>query len=1073
MRLIADFHVHSHYSVATSRELTPENLELWARRKGIHIIGTGDVFHPGWCEDLREKLVHTEDGLFALKEEYRIKDELFPSSALQPVRFILSGEISSIYKERGRVRKVHNLILCSSFETVKRIQTTLEAAGNIRSDGRPILGIASRDLLEIALEAGSDTAFIPAHIWTPWFSVLGERSGYDTIAECFGDLSGEIFAVETGLSSDPPMNWLCSFLDGYTLVSNSDAHSPEKLGREANLFDAALSYSSIISAMRGEGDQRFLGTIEFFPQEGKYHLDGHRKCGICWTPRETAEHGGICPVCGKKVTVGVLNRVMQLADRRDPEERPARHSYFCLTPLKNLLAEIKGINPGSKGVHLEYEHLLKRGGAELSLLLDLPYERIMEIADEIMVEGIRRLRSGEVYIEEGYDGKFGQIRAFKRGEIRSLSSQISFFERSFKAPERVAGAVEGLEIQGLQQERSPLKGSGEEGVDASGVFTVNPAQQQAVDHYTGPCLILAGPGTGKTFTLSMRIIRLIEQRGVDPAFILAITFTNKAAEEMRKRVTRAMKTDIMAQGITIATFHSFGMALLREYAHLFGRSSGFALFGDEEKAYILSSCLGARQRDLRSLSEMISLAKSRMRIPRGLGGDELEDLYSAYEETLKSEDAFDIDDLIVYPVRLLRDYRGIGQIVRARYPWICIDEYQDINCAQYNLIRLLAPERDSNLFAIGDPDQAIYGFRGADNAFIGRFKEDYPTAAIRDLKTSYRCSQTILDASAHVMGARRKGGLLEGLEQGLAVQIQGCATAKSEAEFVARTIERLMGGVRFFSLDSQITDGSDEGEERSFSDFGVLFRVSKMAPFIIKALDDHSIPYQLVGEEPFYRQEPICTIVDVLRLITTGPVNKVLLQRLQGRHIRGLSESAISEIRDNTAVSTAEDSIVEITKAFFPRTLEEHRDPIERLLFLAREYGSEVSSFLSFLQLGSPADTYLRAAERVALMTIHAAKGLEFSYVFIIGCEDGLLPYTLFTPRASDIEEERRLLYVGMTRAKSALFLSHAKRRNLFGSNLSLPISPFLLDIKDELVKRGEAEKGRKKPRDSQLSLFR
>jgi DNA helicase-2/ATP-dependent DNA helicase PcrA len=1073
MRLIADFHVHSHYSVATSSNLTPEHLEFWARRKGIHIVGTGDVFHPGWYEDLSDKLVPAEDGLFQLKEEYRIRDELFPSQALPPVRFILSGEISSIYKDKGRVRKVHNLILCSSFETARRIQVALEAVGNIRSDGRPILGISSMDLLEIALEAGSDTAFIPAHIWTPWFSVLGAKSGYDTVEECFGDLSAEIFAVETGLSSDPPMNWFCSFLDKYTLISNSDAHSAEKLGREANLFDSALSYSSIISAMKGEGDERFLGTIEFFPQEGKYHLDGHRKCGICWTPEETARHGGTCPVCGKKVTVGVLNRIMQLADRRDPEKRPARHTYVSLTPLKHLLAEIKGVNPGSKAVHLQYEHLLKRGGAEFSLLLDLPHERIMEIGDAILAEGIKRLRNREVYIEEGYDGKFGQIRAFKKGEIQALSSQISFFDQSFRRPERVTKAIEGLEIGGLQPGHSPLKGSGEGGVDAfGGGLTMNPIQRQAVDYYRGPCLILAGPGTGKTLTLSMRIVRLIEQWGVDPATILAITFTNKAAEEMKKRIMSALNTEGIAQGITVTTFHSFGLSLLREHAHVFGRSSGFALFGDEEKAYILSSFLGAKQKDLRSLSEMISLAKSRMQPPKGLEAEGLEGLYNAYEEALKSEDAFDIDDLIVYPVRLLRDHREIAQIVRARYPWICIDEYQDINCAQYNLIRLLAPDRDSNLFAIGDPDQAIYGFRGADNTFIGRFKEDYPTAAIQELKTSYRCSQTILDASAHVMGAQRRGNLLEGLEKGVAIHIQGCATDKSEAEFVGRTIERLMGGVRFFSLDSQITDGSEEEEERSFSDFCVLFRVSKMAPCIIKALDDHSIPYQLVGEEPFYRQEPIGTVVDVLRL-TAMPFNKVLLKRLQDKHIRGLSESALLKIRDNTAVSTVEDYIAEIVRAFFPHALAEHGDSVDRLLSLAKEYGSEVSSFFSFLKLGSPADTYIRAAERVALMTMHAAKGLEFSYVFIIGCEDGLLPYTLFKPEGADLEEERRLLYVAMTRAKRDLFLSHVTRRNLFGSNLRLPISPFLLDIKDELIERGEAERGMKRPRDSQLSLFR
>ena len=403
MRFIADFHIHSHYSIATSSSLIPENLELWARRKGIQLIGTGDIFHPGWYEDLKAKLIPAEDSLFRLKDEHRIKkDQLLPS-AVKLVRFILSGEISSIYKKKGRVRKVHNLILSSSFDTVKKIQSRLETLGNIRSDGRPILGITSRDLLEICLEAGSDTVLIPAHIWTPWFSVLGAKSGYDTIEECFDDLTGQIFAVETGLSSDPPMNWLCSFLDRYTLISNSDAHSPERLGREANLFDADLSYSSIVAAMKGDSSHRFLGTIEFFPQEGKYHLDGHRKCGIRWTPQETEKYSGICPVCGKKVTVGVLNRVMQLADRVDLDLRAGKHLFYSLTPLKNLISEIKGVGANSKEVNEQYEHLLRKGGAEFSILLDLSYDQIKEIGDEILLESIRRLRNREVYIEEGYD----------------------------------------------------------------------------------------------------------------------------------------------------------------------------------------------------------------------------------------------------------------------------------------------------------------------------------------------------------------------------------------------------------------------------------------------------------------------------------------------------------------------------------------------------------------------------------------------------------------------------------------------------------------------------------------------
>jgi PHP family Zn ribbon phosphoesterase len=331
MKFIADLHIHSHYSIATSKQLVPEYLDYWARRKGITVVGTGDITHPGWLEELKEKVTEPEPGLFRLKDQYRLDGSAEPTDRTAPsylstptvppgaqVRFLLTGEISSIYKRGEKVRKVHNIVLLPGFEAAETMQKKLDAVGNITSDGRPILGLDSRDVMEIVLSSSDDAALIPAHIWTPWFSALGSKSGFDTIEECYDDLSDQIFAVETGLSSDPPMNWVCRFLDRYTIISNSDAHSPEKLGREANLFDTELSYPAVLEAMQS-GDDRFLGTVEFFPQEGKYHYDGHRKCGVRWDPLETVRRGGICPVCGKKVTVGVTNRVAQLADRDDPE----------------------------------------------------------------------------------------------------------------------------------------------------------------------------------------------------------------------------------------------------------------------------------------------------------------------------------------------------------------------------------------------------------------------------------------------------------------------------------------------------------------------------------------------------------------------------------------------------------------------------------------------------------------------------------------------------------------------------------------------------------------------------------
>lgn len=291
---IADLHIHSHYSMATSKDCTPEHLDLWARKKGIHIIGSGDFTHPAWRRELSEKLAPAEDGLYVLKKEYRIADSS-AADTIQP-RFIITGEISSIYKKHGRVRKVHSLILLPGLDAAKMISSKLETVGNIHSDGRPILGLDCHDLLEIVLELCPEAVYVPAHIWTPHFSLFGAFSGFDSVEECYGDLSCHIHAMETGLSSDPPMNWRISALDSYQLISNSDAHSPAKLGREASLFDIPLSYEGLKNAIQtGKGLE---GTIEFFPEEGKYHYDGHRKCGICLSPGETQKYNGICPVCG-------------------------------------------------------------------------------------------------------------------------------------------------------------------------------------------------------------------------------------------------------------------------------------------------------------------------------------------------------------------------------------------------------------------------------------------------------------------------------------------------------------------------------------------------------------------------------------------------------------------------------------------------------------------------------------------------------------------------------------------------------------------------------------------------------
>ena len=405
MEIIADLHIHSRYSMATSKLGTPEYLDLWARKKGISLVGTGDFTHPVWREELKEKLVPAEDGLYRLKDEY-VLEEARGLPGKTP-RFVLTGEISSIYKKNGKCRKVHNVLLLPGFEAADRIAERLEKIGNIHSDGRPILGLDCRDLLEILLENSSEGMLIPAHIWTPHFGLFGVASGFDTLEECFEDLTPHVHAVETGLSSDPPMNWRLSALDGLQLISNSDAHSPSKLGREANLLDIELSYKGLYDAIQyGKG---LRGTLEFFPEEGKYHYDGHRKCHICLSPEEARQYHGICPVCGKKLTMGVDHRILDLADRETGFVKKNARPFESIVPLAEVISTCVGKAVTTKTVTGEYEKMLQKLGNEFEILREIPVEDIEKESSHVIASGIEKLRNKEVICKPGFDGEYGKI----------------------------------------------------------------------------------------------------------------------------------------------------------------------------------------------------------------------------------------------------------------------------------------------------------------------------------------------------------------------------------------------------------------------------------------------------------------------------------------------------------------------------------------------------------------------------------------------------------------------------------------------------------------------------------------
>ena len=424
MPFTADLHIHSRYSRATSREMSPEKIWKWAQYKGITVIGTGDFTHPEWLGELREKLQPEGNGLYTLRSAFKSDDEI-PEACRGEVFFLLSAEISCIYKKGDKTRKIHSIVFVPDISVAARINAALSKIGNLTADGRPILGLDAKELLKTVMDVSPDVMLVPAHAWTPHFSVFGAVSGFDSLEECFDELTPHIHAVETGLSSDPPMNWRISGLDGKTLISNSDAHSPVKIGREANILDTEVSYTSIMEAFKtGRG---FSGTIEFFPEEGKYHYDGHRACGVICSPKETIRHDSRCPVCGKGVTVGVMHRVELLADREEGFRPSDARDFHSVIPLHEVLAETLEVGANSKRVRSGYMALLKRFGSEFNILMDVSLGDIERGGSPLLREAIARMRSGDISIVPGYDGEFGRIKIFEKAERKEIKGQTALF----------------------------------------------------------------------------------------------------------------------------------------------------------------------------------------------------------------------------------------------------------------------------------------------------------------------------------------------------------------------------------------------------------------------------------------------------------------------------------------------------------------------------------------------------------------------------------------------------------------------------------------------------------------------
>ncbi len=1039
MRFVADLHIHSYLSRATSKDLNLEQLYRWSQLKGIGVVGTGDFTHPKWFSELREKLLPAESGLFTLRPEIaRALDDQIPSACRRAVRFMLSVEISSIYKRADRVRKVHNLVYAPTFEVAAKIATQLSRIGNIESDGRPILGIDSRDLLEIVLEASPDAFLIPAHIWTPWFSALGAQSGFDQIADCYADLTEHIFAAETGLSSDPPMNWRLSQLDGLALVSNSDAHSPEKLGREANLFDCELSYFAIRSALQ-DAREGFLGTVEFFPEEGKYHFDGHRKCGVVLAPEQAQVAQGVCPKCGKRVTGGVMSRVLQLADRPSGFRPPDAKPFHNLVPLNELIGEVVDAGPSTVGVRRAYQRLLQRVGPELTLLTESPLEQVACEGPPLLAEALRRMRSGEIHVQPGYDGEYGVIRVFEPEERRRLLNQGTF-SFALASAERRTTNFDACDPITLASPAHPLRSS---------TIGLNPDQRKVVEHGNGSLAVIAGPGTGKTRALTHRIAALVQDRGVPPTSILTITFTRKAAAELRERLIALLGDD--GRRVQAMTFHALGLELLRKFPKPAGLRADFTVLDDARRQQVLKGA--AEEARLRNrlvwMGERISWHKTQLRSPADADA-EIGEAYLAYQRILEQQGAIDFDDLILRSTLLLERCDTALADARTGCRYLFVDEYQDINAAQYRLVRLLAPAGPaSDLCVVGDPDQSIYGFRGSDPEYFNRFAEDYAPATVLRLTQNYRSTATIVRAALEVIAQSpgRDPSHLEALAApGLPIQRWSCATEIDEAELIACEIERAVGGTSLYSLDSGRSDGTNENP-LSFHEIAVLFRTSAQADAIGLALDRAGIPFQRVGVDP----------------LTARPFVAELLSDLDCLVRRTSDHTAIPERLAHLAPYIGPQPTAEIIERLgtIGRTDPDQRSATDLLATLAVPFGTDIAGFLGAIAQMHENDLGLEP-QKVALLTLHAAKGLEFPLVFIAGCEDGLIPLRAKRARSVNTEEERRLLYVGMTRAQRQLILTAATKRSRHGQIYENGFCPFLSTVSAELF---EAMQGRRRPR--------
>lgn len=918
MKFIADLHIHSHYSMATSKLLTPEYLDLWAKRKGISVLGTGDFTHPAWINELKAKTVVNENNLLSLKKDYLIHELPIPEN--KGVNFLLSTEINCIYKEKGKTRKVHNILLAPDFETVEKINKQLTNRGfNLKSDGRPIVKLSSKNLLEMTLDISEDIILIPAHIWTPWYSLLGSKNGYSTLEECFEDLTQYIYAVETGLSSDYEMNRRVDFLSNKTLLSNSDAHSPDKIGRNATIFDTTLGYFSIIEAIKDNSGNKIIGTIDSYPQEGKYYYDGHRKCSVKYHPAETKSQNEICPICNKNITKGVLNRIQTIAGATTKAEKS---TIPHIVPLQEIIAGLFAQRAKTKRVEKAYIDVIENLGAELKILLTMPVNHIVNAGYEQLGVAIRNMRNGNTIVSEGFDGSYGSVYLIPPAREPQAPSIVIPDEIKTKKK-----ATNYIYLDNNKPYESEIKKD----------IRLTEEQIDAVDFGAGNLIITGGKYSGKTEVLLQRCARLLNN-GIDAERILFILPGFKALKYVHRRLQQLTGNS----NVALFSLHLIGEHLLSENPHLLRINDDFMIIDNADKNEIICELFQTDKANAQKISQQISKWKRKLLKPNELSDRKNRKLFYKYERYLTKHELIDKEDLIYKTYYLLANNKRILQNFTKKYDWLFIDDFQYLTSSSEALVNLLLL---GNFTGFTCTKQSINKHQNETNNFAPNGKHTHI-----HLKKNYLQKDNLNTFYRYIkQGKLHRGVFKDTKTQNISIICS--PDAETESHYITNLLSDTNNSINNFHKNSY---GSS-----------IYYRSKNHLGLLIKYLDAKNIAYRIIENNLFFEQPPVKQIVQLLKSELFNH-NSYIDNYLTKHKIKHLPRWV--EFEDLAKDKSIRSKLITIIDNYFEHLKPLYKSQLQTLLSLADEFNEEVDSFIRYISLSTKTDAIYASENEVLLI---------------------------------------------------------------------------------------------------------